>query len=49
VHSEPVFARVVQAEERRHSDFTGSAGPLNRLTLRTSPPARRFEARDPGA
>jgi hypothetical protein len=45
----PVLATEVQAEERRHSDFTGSAGPLIHITLRTSPPARRSEARDPGA
>jgi hypothetical protein len=34
-----------QAEERCHGDFIGSAGLLNHIT----PPARRFEARDPGA
>jgi hypothetical protein len=44
---ELVFATEVQAEEHRHS-FTGSAGPLDHFTLRTSPPARRSEARDPG-
>src|SRR5262249_32854682 len=48
VLGESVFATEVQAEGRRHGNFTGSSGPLNRVTLRTSPPARRLEARDPG-